>query len=207
MRRFGSAAATLAFLMGVGLPANASADTGLVDIRTVIPDARVDLRYATADNFVGWPLYAADARCKVDESITTGLVTAAGVIRAQGYSLVFWDCYRPHDVQVAMFAAVPDPNWVARPGPYARSHEAGRSVDATLAGPAGLLDMGTGFDDFSPRALAFATDGVSAQAQANRKLLRDAMSAGGLTVYSGEWWHFDGPGAGVNRPIPGDPVN
>jgi D-alanyl-D-alanine dipeptidase len=70
-----------------------------------------------------------------------------------------------------------------------------------------LADMGTDFDDFSSRANAFATDGVSVEAQANRKRLRDAMSYGGLTVYSGEWWHFDGPGAGVDRPILKVPVN
>ena len=33
------------------------------------------------------------------------------------------------------------------------------------------------------------------------------MSAGGLSVYSGEWWHFDGSGAGVQRPILVVPVN
>jgi D-alanyl-D-alanine dipeptidase len=60
--------------------------------------------------------------------------------------------------------------------------------------------MGTDFDDFSPRAHAFATYGVSSQAQSNRSLLRTAMNSGGLTVYSGEWWHFDGPGALVGRP-------
>jgi D-alanyl-D-alanine dipeptidase len=67
--------------------------------------------------------------------------------------------------------------------------------------------MGTDFDDFSPRATAFATDGVSADEQANRARLRNAMSAGGLPVYSGEWWHFDGPGAGEGRPILNVPVN
>ena len=52
-----------------------------------------------------------------------------------------------------MFDAVPDPNWVARPGTSARSHESGRSVDVTLADAhyGWLIDMGTGFDDFSPR--------------------------------------------------------
>jgi len=67
--------------------------------------------------------------------------------------------------------------------------------------------MGTDFDDFSPRAHAYATDGVSTQAQVNRGTLREAMAAGGLAVYSGEWWHFDGPGAGVDRPILDVPVN
>jgi zinc D-Ala-D-Ala dipeptidase len=192
---------------------------GFVDVRTVVPDAIIDLRYATPNNFTGVPLYPADARCLVHESMAPGLAAAADALRPQGYALVFWDCYRPHDVQVKMWDVVPNPAWIARPGPYARSHEAGRSVDVTLAsvqaqcpppqqvGGRCLVDMGTDFDDFSPRALAFATEGVSADAQANRARLRAAMSAGGLTVYSGEWWHFDAPGAYVERPILDVPVN
>ena len=168
---------------------------GLVDVRTVVPDAVIDLRYATSNNFVGVPLYPADARCLVHESMAAGLAAAAEALRPD--VLVFWDCYRPHSVQVRMFEAVSDPNWVARPGPYSRSHEASRSVDVTIAG----ADMGTDFDEFSARATAFATDGVSASAQANRARLREAMAAGGLTVYSGEWWHFDTDDADVKRPI------
>jgi zinc D-Ala-D-Ala dipeptidase len=183
-------------------PATA-ADAGFVDITTVIPDAVVDLKYATRDNFVGKPLYPADAHCLVHQSLAPGLAKAAEVFRAKGEKMVFWDCYRPHAVQVEMFDAVPDPNWVARPGTSARSHESGRSVDVTLADAhyGWLIDMGTGFDDFSAKAKAFATDGVTAEQQANRKWLRDGMAVGGLTVYSGEWWHFDGPDANVGQPI------
>ncbi|WP_319450752.1 MULTISPECIES: M15 family metallopeptidase [unclassified Mycobacterium] len=186
-----------------------AAAAGLVDVLSVVPDAVINLRYATANNFVGVPLYPADARCLIHQSLAPGLATAADTLRRNGERLVFWDCYRPHDVQVRMFAAVPNPNWVAKPADYAKSHEAGRSVDVTIAdGHYGwLVDMGTDFDDFSPRSLAYATDGVSAAQQANRKRLRDAMSAGGLTVYEGEWWHFDGPGAGDPRPILDVPVN
>jgi D-alanyl-D-alanine dipeptidase len=180
---------------------------GLIDVRSVVPDAVIDLRYATVNNFVGVPLYPPDARCLIHESLGPGLAAAATQLRAQGYTLVFWDCYRPHEVQVQMFNAVPDPAWVAKPGDYARSHEAARSVDVTLAAGGRLVDMGTDFDDFSPRATAYATDGVSAQQQANRALLRNAMAAGGLAVYSGEWWHFDGPGAGTPRPILDVPVD
>ena len=192
---------------GVPPVSAAARAAGFVDVRSVVPDAIVDLRYATANNFVGVQLYPANARCLVHESLAPGLATAAAALRAQGFTLVFWDCYRPHEVQVRMFAAVPDPAWVAKPGPYSRSHETGRSVDVTLAQDGRLVDMGTGFDDFSPRATAYATEGVSALAQANRTRLRTAMAAGGLTVYSGEWWHFDGPGAGVERAILDVPVN
>jgi D-alanyl-D-alanine dipeptidase len=180
----------------------------------VVPDAIVDLRYATADNFVRIVLYPPTARCLVHASMASGLRVAAARLRAAGYRLVFWDCYRPHAVQVRMYQAVPNPAWVARPGPYSTSHESGRSVDVTLAsattgtpcsttliGGHCVLEMGTGFDDFTARAHAYATVGVSSVAQHDRAILRTAMAAGGLTVYSGEWWHFDGPGAFVERPV------
>jgi zinc D-Ala-D-Ala dipeptidase len=192
---------------------------GLVDVRSVVPDAVIDLRYATSNNFVGVPLYPAGARCLVHESMASGLGVAADALRPKGKVLVFWDCYRPHDVQVRMWEAVPNPAWVAKPGPYARSHESARSVDVTMASAQQqcapgqdvsglcLVDMGTDFDNFTPRALANATQGVSPEEQANRAELRAAMSAGGLSVYSGEWWHFDGPGAYVERPILNVPVD
>ena len=182
---------------------------GLIDVRSVVPDAFVDLRYATPNNFVGTALYPANARCLVHESLAPGLAKAADVLRRGGERLVFWDCYRPHDAQIRMFAEVPNPNWVARPTEFARSHESGRSVDVTLAVAhyGWRVDMGTDFDDFTSRSLAYATEGVTAQQQADRARLRDAMSAGGLNVYSGEWWHFDGPGAGEPRAILDVPAN
>lgn len=185
---------------------DAAAAVGFVDVRSAVPDAVIDLRYATPNNFVGTPLYPAGARCLVHQSLAPGLTTAAEVLRGHGLRLVFWDCYRPHSVQVRMFEVVPDPNWVAQPGSYSKSHESGRSVDVTLAAPAGLLDMGTDFDDFTARANALRTDGLSVTQQRNRAQLREAMAAGGLQVYSGEWWHFDGPGAGEHRPIIDIPV-
>ncbi len=198
---------------------DAARAAGFVDVREVVPDAVIDLRYATTNNFTGTQLYPSDARCLVHQSMGPGLAAAADALRPQGHMLVFWDCYRPHDVQVRMFNVVPNPAWVARPGPYSYSHESGRSVDVTFtsvqqpcpperhADGLCLADMGTDFDDFTSRARAFATDGVSADAQANRAELRKAMNYGGLTVYEGEWWHFDGPGAAVHRPILNVPLD
>ncbi|MEO3758259.1 M15 family metallopeptidase [Mycobacterium sp. B14F4] len=184
-----------------------AAAAGLVDVRTVVPDAVIDLRYATADNFVGEQMYPADARCLVHESIGPGLAAAADALGTSGDVLVFWDCYRPHEVQVRMYDAVSEPGWVSRPTDHARSHEAGLSVDVTLARDGALVDMGTGFDEFTPRANAYATEGVGPAAQANRARLRDAMALGGLRVYQGEWWHFDAPDAYAEHPLLGAPVN
>ncbi|MCK8614433.1 M15 family metallopeptidase [Gordonia sp. C13] len=208
------AALTLSMAGAEAAPADQQARAvGLVDVKTVVADAVLDLRYATTHNFVGERLYPPNARCLVHESMASGLRIAAQKLRARGETLVFWDCYRPHSVQQRMFQKVPDPAWVAAPGPYSTSHETGRSVDVTLAvrapacpaprkvGNLCRVDMGTDFDSFTPRATAYATQGVSTSAQAARARLRQAMAAGGLTVYAGEWWHFDGPGADVRRPI------
>jgi D-alanyl-D-alanine dipeptidase len=206
---------------GPGVPpvGDAARAAGFVDVRSAVPDAIIDLRYATTNNFTRTQLYPSDARCLVDQSMAPGLATAATALRPQGHVLVFWDCYRPYDVQVKLFNVVPNPAWVARPGQYAHSHVSGRSVDVTFTsvqdpcpaerqvGGFCVADMGTDFDDFSSRATAFATQGVSADEQANRARLRDAMNYGGLTPYSGEWWHFDGPGANVDRPILNVPVD
>lgn len=184
-----------------------AAEAGLIDVRTVVPDAIIDLRYATANNFLGMPVYPPDARCLLHESMGPGLATAAAALRPKGLTLVFWDCYRPHDVQVRMFEAVPNPAWVARPTEFARSHEAGRSVDVTMATGGALVDMGTDFDNFTSLAESYATSGVNSAQQANRAVLRNAMAKGGIAPYTGEWWHFDGPGAGQPRAILDVPVN
>jgi D-alanyl-D-alanine dipeptidase len=139
-----------------------------------------------------------------------GLRAAAAQLRKHSYVLVFWDCYRPHSAQLKMWDVVPDPMWVAEPGDYSRSHESGRSVDVTLAYASSgrYLDMGTGFDDFTAEAGAYATEGLTQAQIAHREVLRDAMqSDGSLTAYSGEWWHFDGSGASEKRAIIDIPVN
>lgn len=185
----------------------AAAADGLVDVRTAVPDAIVDMRYATSDNFTKVRLYPAGARCLVHKSMAQGLATAAKQLRGKGLRLVFWDCYRPHSAQVKMWQVVPNPAWVAKPGSQATSHEAGRSVDVTLAERDGRrLDMGTGFDDFTPASHANAT-GISSVARQNRATLRAPMEAGGLAQYEGEWWHYDGPGSGTPRAHLSAPVD
>src|SRR3984885_4519857 len=73
---------------------DAARAAGFVDVRTAVPDAVIDLRYATTDNFTHTQLYPADARCLVHQTMSAGLVTAAAKLRALGDLLVFWDCYR-----------------------------------------------------------------------------------------------------------------
>jgi D-alanyl-D-alanine dipeptidase len=75
-----TSAATVSAAPDAGVPpvSPQAAAAGFVDVRSVVPDAIVDLRYATPDNFVGVQLYPSDARCLVHESLAPGLAAAAG---------------------------------------------------------------------------------------------------------------------------------
>ena len=181
----------------------ARADAGLVDIRSVIPDAVVDLRYATADNFVGKPLYPPDARCLVHESLAPGLAKAADALRARGAKLVFWDCYRPHAVQVRDVRGGARPELGGETRDIRRSHESGRSVDVTLADwPLRVADR----HGHRLRRLLAARKGFRHRRRQRRAAGQPGVAARRderrwADVYAGEWWHFDGPGADVNQPI------
>ena len=95
----------------------------------MVPDAVIDLRYATANNFIGTPLYPPDARCLVHDSLADGLAIAANALRETGDVLVFWDCYRPHDVQVRMYEAVSiRVGWRAPGRSHAATRRAARST-------------------------------------------------------------------------------
>jgi D-alanyl-D-alanine dipeptidase len=164
----------------------------LVDVSAVIPDAVLDLRYATANNFTGAVLYP-KAVCKLRRAVAARLAKAADALRAQGRRLLLWDCYRPSSIQERFWKLVPDPRYVANPKTGSR-HSRGAAVDLALADADGRpLAMPTKFDVFAeaahrPRALAGPRG-----AEARR--LEEAMLGAGFTGMPTEWWHFDAPEA------------
>lgn len=175
-------------------------------LRRVTPNSKIDVRmsYAgdeifctpTADGrrrcLIDEPLYGMD-RCYVHPALHARLQSAAIALdkKLPGAKLALLDCYRPVYVQQRMAALVSDPTWVAQPSPgHYGAHNSGRAVDLSLLDARGQpVDMGSGFDEFSARS-NYAAAGLTASQRANRKLLRDVMTAAGLSPYDAEWWHF-----------------
>jgi zinc D-Ala-D-Ala dipeptidase len=190
------AAALLAILVASAPASAAPGPTALTDVAALIPDAVLDLRYATPRNVTGRALYPPDARCLLRPDVAGRLVRAAALLRARGYRLRLWDCYRPPSVQRLLFAAVPRPGYVADPARGGSHHGRGAAVDVALSGPDGAeLELPTDLDDFGPRARAAAVDGVSPGARAHRDALRAAMVEAGFEPSRSEWWHFTAPEA------------
>ncbi len=184
---------------GIDAAVGSEAPSDLVDVTAVIPTAVIDIRYSTADNFVGRPVYPR-ARCVLRSSVAQALARVARAAAARDLRLHIWDCYRPFSVQEQLWKVVPDPRYVARPirrnglPVQGSKHNRGAAVDLTLERTNGvLLDMPTDYDDFS--AAAHRGSGLATRTQAtNVRLLEELMVAEGFAPLPTEWWHFDGPG-------------
>ncbi len=167
----------------------------LVDVGRALPDAVIDLRYATDSNFLGRAIYPEHARCLLLPAVSARLGRAAARLRARGLRLRLYDCYRPLTVQRELWRRFPRKGFVADPA-KGSNHNRGAAVDVGLAAADGSeLELPTPFDTFEPRARADATTGVSAAARRNRDLLRAAMEGAGFRVNRLEWWHYDAPEA------------
>lgn len=181
-------------MIAAALLALAAAGPGLVDVARAVPDAALDLRYATARNLAGRPLYPA-ARCLALAPVADRLRRAAAELEGKGYRLLLWDCYRPVSVQRELWRVRPDRRWVADPA-RGSDHSRGAAVDASLVSRDGSpVEMPTDHDAFVAAARPDAVAGVSPAAREHRRILRRAMERAGFRPDRGEWWHFSAPEA------------
>ncbi len=166
-----------------------------VDVAAWVPDAVLDLRYATERNLVGRALYPSGARCLLLPPVAARLARAAARLRERGFRLRLYDCYRPPSAQRELWRRIPKPGLVADPR-KGSNHSRGAAVDAGLATRDGAEpEMPSDFDAFDARGRAFAVSGVPPAARRHRDLLRAAMVAEGFRPNRMEWWHFDAPEA------------
>ncbi len=174
---------------------------GMVDIQQVAPDIRVDLKYATKDNFIGANMYGQLRRAYLHPNLAKALARAQQVLTKErpGYRFLIYDAARPQSVQRRMYQAVagtPKKIYVAAPERGGR-HNYGVAVDLTIVDASGKpLDMGSPFDHFGEEAHlgneeARVRAGIfNKEVPANRSLMRRLLGAEGLRPYDKEWWHY-----------------
>jgi len=179
---------------GCNLPAGSE----LMDVTRVDPTIRVDIRYATPDNFTGRALPGYEsARALMRPGAAQALGRVQAALRREGLGLKVFDAYRPIRATQAMveWAGRTGNGWVLEQGYVARfsGHNRGNTVDLTLVElPGGReVEMGTPFDTFSEAAHPANATGQVLQ---NRMRLQRAMGAEGFQPYDKEWWHFRLPG-------------
>ena len=164
----------------------------LVELTKLDPTIRLEIRYATTNNFLGTVFYS-QARAFMQRPAAEAVVRANRRLKALGYGLLVHDAYRPWYVTKVFWDATPDDKkvFVADPSKGSR-HNRGCAVDLTLYNlkTKRPIEMVSTYDETTARAYPDYPGGTSLQ-RWHRKLLRDAMEAEGFTVYEAEWWHFD----------------
>jgi D-alanyl-D-alanine dipeptidase len=164
----------------------------LVDLSALDSRIKLDIRYATPDNFLSTPVYAS-ARAFLQRPAAEALLRAHRELLKQGYGLMIFDAYRPWYVTKIFWDATPPDkhDFVADPAQGSR-HNRGCAVDLTLYDlkTGREIEMTGGYDEMSERSYPGYTGGTPEQ-RARRDLLRREMEKQGFTVYPSEWWHFD----------------
>ena len=152
----------------------AAAPEALVEVTSVVPDAVVDLRYATPDNFMKKAVYPSNARCLLLERSARQLKAAADVLREKGFRLRLYDCYRPHHVQFELWKVMPVPGYVAEPV-KGSNHNRGGAVDLGLVTMDGKdVEFPSPYDFFGKAAHHGYAEGTK-EALEHRDLLRTTM--------------------------------
>jgi len=166
--------------------------TDLAELVTVDPSIKLDIRYATTNNFLGAAFYS-QARAFLQRPAADAVARASAALHKQGYGLLVHDGYRPWYVTKAFWDATPDDKkWLVANPASGSKHNRGCAVDLTLYDLATgrVVDMPSTYDESTQRAYAFYPGGTDLQ-RWHRALLRRAMEAEGFTVNPTEWWHFD----------------
>jgi len=153
---------------------------------------RLDIRYATTNNFLGTVVYSS-ARAFLQRPAALALVRAARVLRPLGYGILIHDAYRPWYVTKVFWDATPPASrWLVADPARGSKHNRGAAVDLTLYDLAtgAPVEMPSTYDEATPRALSDYPGGTSRQ-RWHRALLRRVLEAERFTVNPSEWWHFD----------------
>lgn len=161
---------------------------GFADIQTLDASIRLDIRYATTNNFTAAKIYDCP-RCLLRPEAAQALLKAHRALQRQGLGLKMFDCYRPRPYQQRLWDKVPNPDYVTPPE-KGSMHSRGAAVDLTIVDTQGNeLDMGTPYDYFG-REAHYDYTRLPGKVLANRRLLRRTMEAAGFQGIRTEWWHF-----------------
>jgi zinc D-Ala-D-Ala dipeptidase len=165
----------------------------LVELTALDPSIKLDIRYATANNFTGIVLYD-QPRAFLIKAAADALVAVHRQLKKDGFGLTIFDGYRPLSITKKLWDATPPGpkrNYVANPKKGSR-HNRGCAVDLSMHDLAGgkLVEMPSGYDEFTTRAHRNFMN-AAPKAIANRELLERVMEATGFRGMSNEWWHFD----------------
>lgn len=181
-----------AFAQNAPRPEENKREADLVELVRLSKSIKLDIRYATDNNFVGKKVYP-EARAFLQRPAAEALVRVHKKLKKQGLGLVVYDGYRPWAITKLFWEVTSDDKrkFVANPATGSK-HNRGCAVDLSIYDrkTGQPIAMPSGYDEFTERASPDYKGGTDEE-RANRDMLRKMMEEEGFTVNPNEWWHFD----------------
>jgi len=166
----------------------------MVELKSLMPNIRYELRYAGTNNFTGKRLYSKTLKnTYLRRPAAMALSKVQADLNQKGFGLKIFDAYRPYGVTVKFWEMIKDERYVANPS-KGSGHNRGLAVDLTIIDlkTGKELDMGTAFDNFTDTAHHVFTQ-LAQSVLENRKLLKETMLKHGFELFDTEWWHYSWP--------------
>lgn len=164
----------------------------LIELITLDSTIKLDIRYATENNFVGKKVYP-EARAFLQKPAAKGVAKVHKKLKKMGLGLVIYDGYRPWSITKLFWEVTPEDKriFVADPSKGSK-HNRGCAIDLSIYDlkTGKPVEMPSDYDEFTERASPDYAGGTPEQ-RANRDLLRRLMEDEGFIVNDNEWWHFD----------------
>lgn len=173
---------------------SADPEKRLVELHSLSPSLRYELRYAGKNNFTGRKMYPGKVvHTYMRAPAAKALADIVEELRQKGIGIKVFDAYRPYGTTIAFWELIKDERYVADPS-KGSGHNRGLAIDCTLFYlESGIeLNMGTGFDNFTDTAHQTFTQ-LPSGILSNRKLFREVMTRHGFQVFDTEWWHYFWP--------------
>jgi zinc D-Ala-D-Ala dipeptidase len=167
-------------------------ESDLVELIKLDPSFKLDIKYATKNNFAGQVVYP-EARAFLQKPAAEALIKVNKELRNLGYGLVIYDGYRPWSVTKLFWDITPeeDRNFVADPKDGSK-HNRGCAVDVGLykLSSGSIVPMTGEYDEMTERSYADYVGGTAKQRKMRDLLIRK-MKNHNFDVYEFEWWHFN----------------
>ena len=166
----------------------------MMELKQLVPNIKYDLAYAQKSNFTKHRLYPKRLKSTyLRKEPALALAKIAEELAVKGLGILVWDAYRPYFVTERFWKLIHDERYVANPI-KGSGHNRGIAIDMTLyeLSSGTLIDMPTGFDDFSEIA-HHGYQNISEINIKNREILKEVMEKNGFIKFETEWWHYSWP--------------
>lgn len=162
----------------------------LVDLKQFCPSIFLDIRYASSNNFLGFPVYKM-AKAYARFPIALAISEIQKELEPLGLSLKIYDAYRPYSVTKRMWEFTNGSPFVANPA-YGSVHNRGTALDLTLVNleDTSEVPMPSQYDEFNLKA-SHQFYNINRSFINNRNLLKRIMEKHGFKANEHEWWHYD----------------